>query len=43
MKEEIAFKLIELYYEKLYSKYNLNLKDLAKKYLDILEILKGEE
>lgn len=43
-KEEIAYKLIELYYtnKNIFNNYNVNLSMLSKIYEEVLEILKGE-
>lgn len=43
-KEEICFKLIELYYTKkaVFNNYGMYLEDLFKKYNEMLEVLKVE-
>ena len=43
-KEEVCYKLIELYYtnNSVFKNYCISLKDLAEKYNALLEILKGD-
>lgn len=42
-KEEVCFKLIELYYKNIYKSYSMSLRDLFENYNEMLEIIGSDD